>query len=128
MQEGAYFPFEPLEVYRLAVNFSTDIYRMTQGFPADERFGITNQLRRASNSVALNIAEGRGRGGDKEFVRFLLIARGSLFEVIAALEIAVNLKYLQSPNHTTLRLQAQELNAKLMALIKKLSPKQHLDI
>ncbi|CAM3326169.1 Four helix bundle protein [Deinococcus saxicola] len=117
-----YFPFEQLEVYRLAVAFATDVYRVTRTFPSDERFGLTNQLRRAAASVSLNIAEGRGRGGDKEFVRFLMIARGSLFEVVAACQIAESLNYLPLDDHQVLRQQAHELAAKLMSLIKKLNP------
>ncbi|MBB6018900.1 four helix bundle protein [Deinococcus radiopugnans] len=120
--EERYFPFEQLEVYRLAVAFATDIYRVTRPFPADERFGLTNQLRRAAASVSLNIAEGRGRGGDKEFVRFLMIARGSLFEVMAACQIAESLNYLLPDDHRTVRTQAHELTARLMSLIKKLNP------
>lgn len=121
-EQISYFPFEKLEVYRLAVGFATQIYSFTDRFPQGERFGLTNQIRRASISIGLNIAEGRGRGGDREFVRFLLIARGSLFEVISAAEIAAQLHYLAPEDHQAIRAAAQELNAKLMALIKKLAP------
>lgn len=120
--ENRFFPFEQLEVYRLAVAFATEVYRATANFPADERFGITNQIRRAATSVSLNIAEGRGRGSDREFVRFLMIARGSLFEVIAACQVAEELTFLSAERHQVLRSQAHELTAKLMDLIKKLSP------
>lgn len=117
-----YFPFEKLDIYSLAVDFAAQVYRLTEGFPADERFGLTNQIRRAAVSVSLNIAEGRGRGTDREFVRFLMIARGSLFEVVAASQIAERLEYFTADNVDTIRLDARTLSAKLMTLTKRLSP------
>ncbi|MBZ9714665.1 four helix bundle protein [Deinococcus multiflagellatus] len=86
--EETFFPFEQLDVYALAVDFAAEVYRMTATFPDTERFGLTNQMRRAAVSVSLNIAEGRGRGTDREFVRFLMMSRGSLFEVLSAAQIA----------------------------------------
>lgn len=122
MADDKYFPFEQLEVYRLAVAFATAVYRATSDFPAEERFGLTNQLCRAATSIGLNIAEGRGRGYDKEFIRFLLMARGSLFEVVAACEMAEQLGYLSPDKHEYLRQSAHELTAKLMSLTKKITP------
>jgi four helix bundle protein len=64
------------------------IYKVTQGFPVDERFGLTNQLRRAAVSIPSNIAEGKGRLTTGEFIQFLGIARGSTLEVQTQLELA----------------------------------------
>jgi four helix bundle protein len=64
------------------------IYKVTQGFPADERFGLTNQLRRAAVSIPSNIAEGKGRLSTGELIQFLGIARGSTLEVQTQLELA----------------------------------------
>jgi four helix bundle protein len=72
----------------------TAVYKATAGFPRDEIFGLTSQLRRASVSIAGNIAEGQGRLSQKEFRFFLGQARGSLMEVEPQLQIAENLGYL----------------------------------
>ena len=64
------------------------IYKVTQGFPVDERFGLTNQLRRAAVSIPSNIAEGKGRLSTGELIQFLGIARGSTLEVQTQLELA----------------------------------------
>lgn len=58
-----------------------DIYKLTQSFPADEKFGITNEMRRASSSIPANITEGCGRESDAEFRRFLIISQGSASEL-----------------------------------------------
>lgn len=90
----SYFGFENLEVYPLALEFVGNIYRLSNPFPKSEQFGLSNQTQRAAVSITLNIAEGRGRDNDKEFIRFLNIARGSLLEAISALGVAVQLGYV----------------------------------
>lgn len=121
--DSGVFPFEELEIYKLAVELSTLVYRQTAHFPSEERFGLTNQLRRAAVSVSLNIAEGRGRETDKDFSRFLMIARGSLFEVVSALQIAQDLGFLDAATNKQIRQACGKLNAKLMALLKYLDSK-----
>src|SRR3990167_8794083 len=88
------YKFKKLEVWQKAVKFVTEIYNLTSRFPTSERFGLVDQLRRAAISITLNIAEGSGSGSDPEFARFLRIAQRSAFEVIAGLEIAYNLKFI----------------------------------
>lgn len=84
-----------LKIWHKAIELSTEIYNATKEFPKEEQFGLTMQLRRAVVSVASNIAEGAGRNSDKEFVQFLSIAYGSLFEIQTQIIIAQNLKYLE---------------------------------
>jgi four helix bundle protein len=69
------------------------VYQLTRGFPADERFGLTNQLRRASVSIPSNIAEGKGRLTTGELLQFLSIARGSTLEVQTQLELALDMAF-----------------------------------
>ncbi|MFK7602684.1 four helix bundle protein [Deinococcus sp. SM5_A1] len=109
-------------MYSLALDFAAEVCRLSERFPDHERFGLTNQMRRAAVSVSLNIAEGRGRGTDREFIRFLMISRGSLFEVVSASQIAHRLNYLDTDGLNILRQQARTLSAKLMTLIKRLGP------
>lgn len=102
------------------MEFVTAIYLLSSVFPAEERFGLTIQIRRAAVSIALNIAEGSGSGTDLEFRRFLKMALRSAYEVMAALEIAYNLK-LAKKDIIEARLQdADELSAMIAGLIKKL--------
>jgi 23S rRNA-intervening sequence protein len=74
------FRFERLVVWHKAIEFADHVYSATKGFPVDERFGLTSQLRRAAVSISSNIAAGSGRPSDKEFARFLEIAYGSVME------------------------------------------------
>jgi len=80
--------YQQLIVWQKAMLLVSEIYRLTQGFPDNEKFGLTSQLRRAAVSVPSNIAEGSGRGSDKDFCRFLYQARGSLTEIETQLLIA----------------------------------------
>ena len=79
--------------WQKAMELSAAVYMVTRVFPADERFGLTNQLRRAAVSVPSNIAEGRGRLTQREFLHFLGIARGSALEVETQLELAMTLGF-----------------------------------
>ncbi|MBI3853577.1 MAG: four helix bundle protein [Verrucomicrobia bacterium] len=77
------FNFEKLETWQKAINFADLVYETTRNFPADERFGLTNQMRRAAVSISSNIAEGTARNSKNDYARFLEIATGSLFEVVS---------------------------------------------
>ena len=82
------------EVWQLAMDLVLDCYKLTARFPADERFGLVSQIRRAATSIPANIAEGFGRWNGGDFARFLAIATGSLRELETHLLIATRLEYL----------------------------------
>ncbi len=77
------FNFEKLDVWQKAIEFADLVYRITRLFPADERFGLTNQMRGASVSISSNIAEGTSRNSRVDYARFIGIASGSLSEVVS---------------------------------------------
>jgi len=108
-----------LEVWKISLDLVTDIYRLTKQFPDDERFGLISQMRRTSVSVVSNIAEGAGKGGQKEFSRYLLISRGALCELETQLRIAARLGFIQEiPDNIDQRVRS--VFALLNGLLKRL--------
>lgn len=110
------FGFEKLEVWQLAIQFSNQVYLVTRKFPQEERFGLTNQLRRAGVSIAANIAEGSGRGSRKDFSRFIEIAYGSLMETISHIRIAKEQSFLVESEYLELYATAEKLARMLSGL------------
>ncbi len=82
------FNFEKLEAWQQAIEFAHAVYQSTKVFPSDERFGLTNQMRRAAVSVSSNLAEGSSRSSRTDFARFVEISTGSLFEVVSQAVVA----------------------------------------
>lgn len=109
--------FTDLRVWQLGVNLTVSIYRLTQTFPQDERFGLTSQLRRAAVSVPSNIAEGHTRNRSGDYLRFLGIARGSLAEIKTQVVIARELGFLENNESQDLMQQTDGLLRQLTALI-----------
>jgi four helix bundle protein len=93
------------------------VYHLTRGFPREEMFGLTSQLRRSAVSIPSNIAEGHGRMNPREFKHFLLIARGSNSELQTQLEVAALLKFANSPMLDNARGQSDEVENMLFALL-----------
>lgn len=104
-----------LDVWKHAMRLVREVYRLTSSFPEEERFGLTAQIRRSAISIPSNIAEGAGRGGRVELIRFLVIARGSLSELDTQIWIARDLQFLGDADR--LQDSMQLLFAKLNALI-----------
>jgi len=86
---------QKLDVYISSKTFVLECYRLTRSLPPDEKFGMISQIRRASLSVHLNIAEGASRKSEQERKRYYEIARGSIIEIDAALDVALDLGYIQ---------------------------------
>jgi len=94
--------YRDLKAWQKAMELVVEIYRITQGFPKHETYGLTSQMRRAAVSIPSNIAEGKGHYSDREFTQFLRHARGSLLEVETQILIAEELKYLQKQQSSKL--------------------------
>jgi four helix bundle protein len=112
-------PHEQLEAWKLSMELAKAVYQMTATFPAEERYGLSQQMRRAAVSIPSNIAEGAGRNGAKEFLNFIGISRGSLAELETQLQPAVMLGFAAS-DHQVFEL-SQDTGKRLTGLHKKLS-------
>ena len=88
------FNFEKLETWHEAIAFADLVYQLTRTFPAEERFGLTNQMRRAAVSISSNLAEGCSRSSKADYARFVEIATGSVFEVVSQATIGRNQEFL----------------------------------
>ena len=112
--------YKDLKVWQKSLDLVTDVYQLTRSFPRDEMYGMVAQMRRAAVSVSSNIAEGKGRSSDKEFVVFLCHARGSLLELETQALIASRLGYVDDAGRRSLESQAAEVGKVLNGLIKVL--------
>ena len=115
--------FRDLLIWQKSMNLVTDIYQVTRNFPQAEMFGLTSQLRRASISIPSNIAEGYGRNTSKDYLRYLQIALGSLYEIQTQLEIAFNLHFLEIFDFNKMISLCLEIERMLTSLIAKIKAK-----
>ena len=115
--------FRDLRVWQEAMKLTTEVYKGTADFPRHELYGLSQQIRRAAVSVPSNIAEGKGHRSDREFVRFLLHARGSLLELQTQLLIAEELEYLRKDEGLRLLAMAEGVGRALSGLINSMSEK-----
>lgn len=116
-------PHHKLEAWIQAVELVTDIYKKTEAFPKEERFGLTSQIRRASVSIPANIAEGAGRLSQKEFAYFLSNAQGSASELETELIISNKLGYLDEASFSKLITQLERIGRLITGLSKHVSRK-----
>ncbi len=111
--------FRDLKVWEKAHDLALACYSMTAAFPKHEIFGIVAQIRRAGTSIAANIAEGCGRGGNAEFQRFLQMAMGSASELEYHILLSRDLHFLDEESHDRMQLQVVEVKRMLAGLIRK---------
>ena len=114
------YQIENLQVWQKAMALVKEVYRLTKGFPKDELYGLTAQMRRAAVSVPVNIAEGKGRYHTKEYLQFLYMARGSLYEEMTLIRVAQDLAYLPRLHAEALEKLCGEITAMLNGLIRSL--------
>ena len=107
-----------LNVWQESIILVTLIYEKTKSFPKDELFGLTSQIRRSAISIPSNIAEGAARESNKEFLRFLFIAQGSISELDTQLLIANNLNFLSKEDYVQLAEKLVLIRKMLAGLIK----------
>jgi len=111
--------FRNLKVWEKSHRLTLDVYTVSKAFPRDEIFGLTSQMRRASASIGMNIAEGCCRKGDAEMGRFLQIAMGSASELEYQFLLAHDLEYLHNPAYECLTARVVEVKKMLSSLMQK---------
>jgi len=114
------YPFEKLEVWQLAVELTGRVYAAVRRLPRSEMFALGDQMRRASVSIALNVAEGRAADTEPEFRRFLGIALRSLIEIEACVRLGIQLDLVSQNDADTICVVADRLEAKLRTLRSRL--------
>ena len=108
--------YKNLDIWKEAMTLAYQVYEVTRNFPDMEKFGIVSQMTRAAVSVPSNIAEGAGRETDKDFIHFLSIAVGSLFELNTQIQLSEQIGYLTKEQSLLLQDQITKLECKIVAL------------
>lgn len=120
------FPFEKLDVYRMALDLAERILLLLEQFPEKRHFRLISQMESAAVSIAQNIAEGKGRQYKKEFIQFLYIAQGSIFEVVTLTEIFRRKKLFKEEDAFQIRDMCEQIDRKLNGLINALKGNKKL--
>lgn len=116
-------PYHSSVIWQYADRFVFEVYRATETFPSHEKYNVISQLRRAALSVPLNIVEGQAKGSTKDFVRFLMIARGSLAECSYLLEFSKKMEYMSEETHKRLEKLHYDVSVPLQRSISSLKEK-----
>jgi len=113
--------YKELKIWQKGMSLAKSVYRLTTRFPADERFGLSAQMRRAAVSVPSNIAEGQARHGTREFLQFLLHASGSLAELETQILLSMDLGYCKESEVSSISNEIGELQKMVAAIRRKLA-------
>jgi len=113
--------YRDLIVWQKSMEMVTLTYKALKQFPNDEKFGLISQIKRSSISIPSNIAEGYGRNYTKDYIRFLNIARGSLYEMQTQLQVALNLNFMEEKDLEIIKSLSTEVEKMLNTLIKRLT-------
>jgi len=113
--------YRDLDVWQLGMDAVVQVYRITRAFPAEEKFGLTAQLRRAAVAIPSNVAEGHDRLGGAEFRRFVSIARGSVAEVETQIAVAIALGFIGADDTSSLSSHLNRLSKMLFSLYRSLA-------
>lgn len=109
--------YRDLVAWQKSIALAKSVYQLTANYPSDERFGLVNQMRRCSVSISSNIAEGFGRGSDKELIQFLYISLGSSNELDTQLTISHELSFINEESYKEVEHLNNEVNKMLSSLI-----------
>ncbi|MDE7345938.1 MAG: four helix bundle protein [Muribaculaceae bacterium] len=112
--------YKELRVWQQSMDLVTDIYKLMSHLPIEERFGLSDQIRRAAVSIPSNIAEGQARGSNKEFCHFLSISRGSLAELETQLLLTVRLGFLQDQQAADILIRLKDIDKMIGGLMRYL--------
>ena len=114
--------YKELKVWQKAMDLTVEVYKIVKLLPKEETYALSDQMRRAVVSIPSNIAEGQGRNSDKEFIQFLSIARGSLWELETQIEICLRIGYIDQSLATNTNNLIAEISKMLNALSNSLKP------
>lgn len=115
--------YKELDVWQKSIDLAVGIYNLTESFPSDEKYALTNQMRRAAVSIPSNIAEGFFRDSTKDYIKFLYIARGSRAELETQILLAYRLEYINSDQYDEFQNNLETISRMLNSMISRLSAK-----
>ncbi len=120
------FGYEDLNVWNKAVDFSVEVIELVENISTDRKhYRLLEQVEASSASISMNVAEGKGRFSKKEFIQYLYIARGSLYETMTLIEIFRRKKWVSNGQYSRIETHGKEIASMLKGLINSISNKKH---